>query len=77
MQLFAGAREAAGVDALVVELSADATYRDLSRAIAASHPALERLVAASRFAAGTSYASAGDLVDPSVEISLIPPVSGG
>ncbi|MEN1680756.1 MAG: MoaD/ThiS family protein [Planctomycetota bacterium] len=75
--LFAGAREAAGADAVQVDVPADADYARLAEAMAAQQPALSELIGRSRFAEGTRYVAPGDTIDPSTEIALIPPVSGG
>lgn len=75
--LFAGAREAAGMDSVSVDLPAGADYAQLAAALRETAPTLAGLIARSRFAEGTRYAGPTDAVDPAAEIALIPPVSGG
>lgn len=77
VQLFAGARELAGSDTIEVDLADGATYEDLSQAVTAACPALTSLVKSARFASGSQYVPASQAIDPTSEIALIPPVSGG
>jgi len=77
VQLFAGASQQVGQDAVELELPDDATYEDLAAKLAAAQPCLAGLIAASRFAADAEYVSLEVEVDPQAEIALIPPVSGG
>ncbi|MEM8865092.1 MAG: MoaD/ThiS family protein [Planctomycetota bacterium] len=77
IQLFAGAREAAGADNIAVDIDDDSNYADLAEAVTAACPALAPLVAAGRFAAGDQYVDKSAAVNPAADIALIPPVSGG
>ncbi|TWT67658.1 ThiS family protein [Posidoniimonas polymericola] len=75
--MFAGAREAVGADHVEAPLEPGATYADLAVALAGRFPALGRLLQSARFAADAGYVDPTDKVDPTTEIALIPPVSGG
>ncbi|MEM6799241.1 MAG: MoaD/ThiS family protein [Planctomycetota bacterium] len=77
VQLFAGAREAAGADQITIEVPSDCTYGGLADRVASDFPGLQALLGVSRFAAAGQYATKEMLVDETVEIALIPPVSGG
>ena len=75
--LFAGARDAVGQDSVEVEIGDAATFAELATALEQAYPALAPFVPAAKFASDASYMAAGDAVDPSAELALIPPVSGG
>ena len=75
--LFAAARQAAGCEKLVVEMSNGSNVGDLRRALASASPALNGLLASSLIAINHDYARDDDIIPLAVEIALIPPVSGG
>lgn len=75
--MFAGAREAVGADQVEVTLDDGATYAELAAALAERFPGLARLVKSARLAADAGYVDPADGIDPTAEIALIPPVSGG
>lgn len=77
VRLFAGLRERAGVEELVVHDVPDgATVADLKRALAAARPELGDL----SFVAGvvgTAYVPPGRVLAPGEVVAFLPPVSGG
>ncbi|MDA7977364.1 MAG: molybdopterin converting factor subunit 1 [Pirellulales bacterium] len=77
VKLFAVARQLAGADTIDVALPADATVSALRTAIAAQHPALERIVGQLKFAVNADYATDETTLTEEQEIACIPPVSGG
>ena len=77
VQLFAGARELAGVASISLELPAGATVAELRRAIISLHPEFIRLLARSRIAVNQEFADDSAIVPEGAEVALIPPVSGG
>lgn len=77
VELFAGAREIAGADSIVLDLASGADYDDLRKALVAKAPALAALAGAGRFAAAARYVEDNETVDLEQEIAFIPPVSGG
>ena len=77
VQLFAGARQQAGRDSVILELVEPATIADVKRALAIAIPALAPLLPSTRFAINMEYATDDDLVPEGAEVAAIPPVSGG
>lgn len=77
VELFAGAREAAGADQLAVSLWAGATFGDLAVAMAELEPHLKPLLENAHFASDARYVTRDTPINPTAEIALIPPVSGG
>lgn len=79
--LFAAAREAAGRDAVEVDLPGDAaTPAAVLAALAAGAggPALARVAARARLAVNHVFAAPGaPPIRPGDEVALIPPVGGG
>jgi len=75
--LFAALRDAAGRNRIAIELSPGARGRDLREALTLSHPELGTLVRASRLASGVSFLDDDALLQPGMDMVLIPPVSGG
>ncbi|MCB0705976.1 MAG: MoaD/ThiS family protein [Saprospiraceae bacterium] len=61
---------------LEIELDDQARVRDLREALFLQHPELKKLNSLG-IAQGSKYAEDSDLLDPTQEIALIPPVSGG
>lgn len=77
VQLFAGARQAAGCDRVSVEVASPATARGVLESIARELPELAPLAASSRLAIGGRYAADDAPIHGDSEVVLIPPVSGG
>lgn len=77
IKLFAAAKQLAGRGEIEIELARGASVGMLRAAIVAHYPELTSLVKAGRIAAGASYVDDSTLLDPSAELALIPPVSGG
>lgn len=75
--LFAAARQVAATNQVALELPEQATFADLKRVLSHQLPKLETLIAASRIAAAGEFVADESIVEPAVEIALIPPVSGG
>lgn len=76
--LFAVARDAAGRDAICVEVSEPALARDVIDAIGRELPQLAGLLPSCRLAVDCTYVSGETPVSGDRgEIALIPPVSGG
>ncbi|HWA97313.1 MAG TPA: MoaD/ThiS family protein [Pirellulales bacterium] len=77
VQLFAGAREAAGRGTLDVVLSDNGTIGQLRRALSEQHPQLAALAPHLMFAIDTRYADDHTAVAEHAQVAAIPPVSGG
>ena len=77
VQLFAGARELAGVASISLTLPDGATVADLRRVLVVHHPELAALLARSRIAANQEFADDSAVVPEGAEVAVIPPVSGG
>ena len=75
--LFARLRDAAGSEAVPVELSAGSTVADLRRRLADSYPALAGLLGRSAIAVNHDFADDARPLAPEDEVAVIPPVSGG
>ena len=77
VKLFAGARQSAGRDTLVVALPAEATVAELRARLAECEPALEAILPQMLFAVDQEYADDDALIPEGAEVACIPPVSGG
>lgn len=80
IMLFAGAKDAAGTDQLVIEIQIPMTIAELKTAIAVVDPDLEEIVKFSRLAVGCDFVDDQYVIEHhSLEhdFALIPPVSGG
>ena len=77
IQLYAGARELAGVASVTLPLPAGATVVELRKALLLHHPELAALLARSRIAVNQEFAEDSAIVPEGAELALIPPVSGG
>jgi molybdopterin converting factor subunit 1 len=77
VKLFAVAKELAGCEAISVELPTPAMIDDVRRAVAAAHPALERILSHAMWAVDAEYADDSTVVNEQSDVALIPPVSGG
>jgi molybdopterin converting factor subunit 1 len=75
--LFASAKEAVGAAEVKLPASRASTVRELTAALAEAYPALAQLLPSSMIAVNQEYAEEDDLVGPSDEVALIPPISGG
>jgi molybdopterin converting factor small subunit len=75
--MFAAAREAAQSDSLCLEVTDGACAKDVLDAIATNLPSISALVPSCRLAIDGEYVSPKTMIDPSRELALIPPVSGG
>jgi molybdopterin converting factor subunit 1 len=75
--LFAKLRDAAGSEAVAVELPAGATVADLRRRLADSYPGLAGLLERSAVAVNHDFADSTRPLRPGDEVAVIPPVSGG
>ncbi len=77
VRLFAGLRERAGVDELVLDGMPDgATVAELAAALRQRHPALGELAGVSAVV-GTTYVPWTRSVAPGEAVAFLPPVSGG
>ncbi len=77
MLLFAKLRDAAGADAVAVELPAGGTVADLRRRLGEAHPAVAGLLERSAIAVNHDFADDARPLAPGDEVAVIPPVSGG
>jgi sulfur-carrier protein len=77
VQLFAGLRDAAGVDSLQIVAPQITKASDLIRELENRHPELIVWLRRSRLAVNQRFVTPDDPVDNAAEIALIPPVSGG
>lgn len=77
IQLFAGARAAAGRDRVAVELSESATVGELRRSLTAAAPELSRFGTSLWVAVNGDYAGDAEVVPADAEVACFPPVSGG
>jgi molybdopterin converting factor subunit 1 len=77
VKLFAVARQRAGASTVDVEVPAVATAGQLRRALAEQCPKLKDILPHSRIAVANEYADDSVPVSATVEVALIPPVSGG
>ena len=77
VKLFAVARQAAGREAVELDLPDGASIGDLRRQLGVEVPPLSGLVARMMFAIGTDYADDGAIIPPDADVACIPPVSGG
>jgi molybdopterin converting factor subunit 1 len=75
--LFAAARDLAGAESVSVELSPGATIAALRAELARRVPALAGLLAKSALAVNHDFAEDDRVLQPTDEVAVIPPVSGG
>ena len=71
------AKQAAGRDAVHLDLPQGATIGDLRRRLGVDVPQLSGLVAQMTFALGTEYAEDTAIIPADADVACIPPVSGG
>lgn len=77
VRLFGPAREAAGRDAVEVEVDPPATAGSVLDEVARTHPELVPLLSRSRVAVDRAYVDPDTPVDAGREIAVLPPVGGG
>lgn len=77
VRLFARAKELAGTDRIVVDLSEGSLIGDLRKHLVLQDSALASLAPHLIFAVGTDYVGDDSPIAPDQEVAAIPPVSGG
>jgi molybdopterin synthase catalytic subunit len=77
IKLFATLKEKAGAGAIDVAIEDGGTVSQLRAAVGRAYPALAELAARSVVAVNHEFAFDQDIVRPSDEVALFPPVSGG
>lgn len=77
MLLFAKLRDAAGSEAVAVQLPPGATVADLRRQLGEAYPALAGLLERSAVAVNHEFADDLHPLQGGDEVAIIPPVSGG
>ncbi len=77
IELFAQARQAAGISRIDVDLEEGARIADLREAIVRAFPQLRETITSSRLAVNRAYADEDTSIHAGDEIAVIPPVSGG
>lgn len=75
--LFAAARDMAGAESVAVDLLEGATVAELRTTLARQIPTLARLLSRSAIAVNHDFAEETHVLDPTDELAVIPPVSGG
>jgi len=74
---FAQVRQAAGCSEYELPATAPITADEIWTALETSFPGLKPLRRSTRLARNCAYAEPGETFQPSDEVALIPPVSGG
>lgn len=77
VRYFAGAREAAGLEAESFEIVEGRDIRALLVEVLRRHPALEALRPSLRYAVGSTFAALDAPLSEGAEVALLPPVGGG
>ena len=77
VHLFARVRELMGADTCQVEIPTGANVAELRSALAIHIAGTAGLVVRSAVAVNGEYAADDRVIDPTDEVALIPPVSGG
>jgi molybdopterin converting factor subunit 1 len=75
--LFAGLRDACGTEMITLNAEGIATVEKLLEQLCFQNPQLEPWLKISRVAVNQSFVQGAHPIDPTCEIALIPPVSGG
>ena len=70
-------RLAIGTAQLETDVPEGTTVRDLLRALAAEHPALEKSAGATLVALNGKRSSGGEILQDGDELALFPPLTGG
>ncbi len=77
VQVFATLKERAGAPTLSLELAGPITVRELRARLGEQHPELAELFARALVAVNREFAFDHEAVQPTDEVALFPPVSGG
>lgn len=77
VQLFARARDIAGVSHIKLEVPEPGRVGELKNALGQRFPELSPLIPALLVAVDMNYADDQTLLDPSSQVACFPPVSGG
>jgi molybdopterin synthase catalytic subunit len=77
IQLFATLKERAKANVIAVPINTTTTVHALREAVATHYPALAPLMQQTLVAVNQEFAFNDDAVQPSDEVALFPPVSGG
>jgi molybdopterin converting factor subunit 1 len=77
IKLFATLKERAKTNVIAVPINTTTTVRQLREAVAAQYPVLAPLMQQTLVAVNEEFAFNDDAVQPSDEVALFPPVSGG
>jgi molybdopterin converting factor subunit 1 len=77
VKLFAAARELAGAAEVELELPDRATIADAKHTLSTMFPQIAGLLSRSAIAINQDYAVDTDIIAPTDELAVIPPVSGG
>ena len=75
--MFATLKERAKTNVIAVPINTTTTVRQLREAVATHYPALAPLMQQTLVAVNQEFAFNDDVVQPSDEVALFPPVSGG
>ena len=75
--LFAAAKEAANSDQLKLSFNTPPSAAELLEQIGCELPSLQSLLPSCRLAVNSCYVDGEHTIEPTDEIALIPPVSGG
>lgn len=75
--LFAQLKELAKAGHIYLELNEPCTVQQLLNQLGGQHPQLKPELAFVKVAINGVYASAGQSIQPSTEVALLPPISGG
>jgi molybdopterin converting factor subunit 1 len=74
---FAQSREAAGCEEYAFEMKEPVTEPEFWATLVEAFPKLDALQKTARLARRETYLERGELIQPTDEIAVIPPVSGG
>ena len=77
VKLFAAARELAGASEIELELPDRATIADARQTLGKMFPRITGLLSRSAIARNQDFALDTDIIAPTDELAVIPPVSGG
>ena len=77
VRLFAAVRERLGRDEMAIELPVGATMADLRQNLCENFPELASIWNHVGFAVEDTYVSDASPIESDVDVSVIPPVSGG
>ena len=75
--LFAGARDLAKTDQVVMDITLPTTILEIRKRLSLLVPGLVPLLESSRFAVNDTYVDENFVVSRKDEVALVPPVSGG